>query len=119
MSIWFEEIFVKNCGAIVVLDGRQKILIINLQRLKQAHEKNPDIFPLRACPFFTNFILSRQITNFQEFIEYYLCIGKKNPQIIVVQENKLTQVDSQKPIKFYLQIGNLDEHPNAQIAFLI
>ncbi len=119
MSIWFEEIFVKNCGAIVALDGRQKILIINLQRLKEAHEKNPEIFPLRACPFFTNFVLSKQITNFKEFVEYYLCFREKILQIIAIQENKLTQVDSERPIKFYLQIGNLDEHPNAQIAFLI
>ncbi len=119
MSIWFEEIFVKNCGAIVALDGRQKILIINLQRLKQAHEKNPEIFPLRACPFFTNFVLSRQITNFQEFVQYYLCIGKKNPKIKAIRERNLTQVDSQKTIKFYLQIDNLNDFPNAEIAFLI
>ncbi len=114
----YEETFVKYCDAIVVGDRRQKILIINLLRFRQEYEKNPRIFPTMICPFFTNFVLSRQITNLQEFVQYYLCFREKIPQIIVVQENIISQVDSQKPIKFYLQIGNLDDHPNAKIAFL-
>ncbi len=117
------EVLVEKCGGLYGFseDQKHKYLIVNLKKIKDVYQRDPDIIPVHAYPFFTNFEISENencVIRLFESIIFCFCGILSKADIYMVNEKQLQEVDKPRPLSFYLLIQNIDSFPNAQIAFL-
>ncbi len=110
---------IKRCDGLIGEIGNDTCIILKLQNIKNILANNQDALLESLKPKYTNFFYSIRITGLYNYLDWMFNSENKNRPEIVLVTDTFQEPYKSKSVKQYLQIKNINNFPNAEMAFSI
>ncbi len=110
---------IKRCDGLIGEIGNDTCIILKLQNIKNVLANNQDVVIENLKPKYTNFFTATRITSLYNYLDWMFNSENKNRPEIVLVTDRFQEPYKSKSVKQYLEIKNINNFPNAEMAFSI